>query len=171
MALLDIARYAASGGNVQQVEWLVIHNPDEVKQVEYHTIEWMRTLIGTDHPFGIYAPTFITEWEAEIDVICRAAPHLLIAHIPQNSLMASVDSIIALTHVDLAAPAMGLGTCWAGAVTMASQSYHPLIEFYGLPKGRIIGYAMMLGYPVYTPTIIPERKPIQVTWKAGGRSS
>ncbi len=40
----------------------------------------------------------------------------LFAHIPEGNPMASVDAIIALTHFDIAAPAFGIGTCWAGFV-------------------------------------------------------
>ncbi|MCK7507961.1 MAG: nitroreductase family protein [Desulfobacterales bacterium] len=66
------------------------------------------------------------------DVICRGAPHLLFAHIPESNPIASVDAIIALTHFDLAAPAFGIGTCWAGFVTMAAVSYEPLQKELGL---------------------------------------
>ena len=79
--------------------------------------------------------------------------------------MASNDAIIALTHVDITAPAFGLGTCWAGLVAMASHSHQPLLDFLSLPKGRIPAYAMMLGYPKYAPHQIPQRKPLQITWR------
>jgi Fe-S-cluster-containing hydrogenase component 2 len=42
--ILDIARYAASGGNAQPVEWLVVHDRKEVKRIAGLTIEWIRTL-------------------------------------------------------------------------------------------------------------------------------
>lgn len=164
-ALLDNARYAASGGNGQPVEWLVIHDPAEVQQVASLTIGWMKTLLGTDHPMSGYVPSLIAGWEAGVDVICRNAPHLIIPHIPKNHPVASVDAIIALTHVDLAAPAYGVGACWAGFVAGASWSHPPLIDWLGLPEGRSVAYALMLGYPKYTPSFIPDRKPLAVTWR------
>ncbi len=164
-SILDAARYAASGGNGQPVEWLVIHDPAKTRKIAGHTIEWMRTLLNTDHPMSGYVPNMITPWEQGRDVICRGAPHLVIPHIPAGNPVAPVDALIALTHVDIAAPAFGIGTCWAGFVAGALQSYVPLQEFLSLPEGRVPAYAMMLGYPRYTPAHIPERKPLSVTWQ------
>jgi len=39
--LLDIARYAASGGNGQPVEWIVVHDKKKVHRIAELTIEWM----------------------------------------------------------------------------------------------------------------------------------
>lgn len=165
-AILDIARYAPSAMNSQPVGWIVISDPEDVQKVAGLTIEWMRELVKTDHPLSAYAPRFIAGWDSGTDVICHRAPHLLVAHIPADNPMASNDAIIALTHVDIAAPAFGLGTCWAGLVAMASCFYKPLQDFLSLPNGRVPVYAMMLGYPKYKPHQIPGRKPLQVTWKS-----
>jgi len=164
ISILDIARYAASGGNGQPVEWIVMHDREDVKKVAILTIEWMQTLIGTPHPMSAYIPSLISAWEAGIDVICRGAPHLLFAHVPEDNPIAQVDGIIAFTHVDISAPLFNVGTCWAGFVAMASFSYKPLKEFLHLPKGRIPLYAMMFGYPRFKPLNLPERKPLAVTW-------
>ena len=162
--LLAIAQYAASGGNGQPVEWLVIHDPEKVRKVAGLTVEWMRELVKSNHPMSSYAPHLIAAWESGNDVICRGAPHLLVSHIPDGNPIAPTDAIIALTHVDIAAPAYGVGTCWAGFVAMASRSFKPLLDFYSLPDGRVPAYAMMFGYPRFTPRHIPRRKPVQVTW-------
>jgi len=111
-----------------------------------------------------YVPALIAAWEQGNDVICRGAPHLLFAHIPDGNPVASTDAIIALTHVDIAAPAFSLGTCWAGFVAMAASSYEPLQKEFGLPAGRKLAYAMMLGHPKYKVHGIPRRKPLEVTW-------
>ena len=164
-SILDFARFAASGGNGQPVEWLVVHDPKAVHAVGQLTVEWMRELAKTDHPMSSYVPRLIAAWEAGNDTICRSAPHLIFPHIPKDSPIAPTDAIIALTHVDIAAPAFGIGTCWAGFVAMASRTYEPLQEMLALPKGRVPAYAMMLGYPRYKAANIPGRKPLRVTWK------
>jgi len=163
--VLDIARYAASGGNGQPVEWIVVHDPDKVKKIAGLTIEWMKSLINSDHPMSGYVPRLLGAWEAGYDVACRGAPHLLVAHIPEGNPVASVDAIIALTHFDVAAPAFGIGTCWGGFVAMAATYYEPLQKELGIPAGRKSAYAMMFGYPQYKTYGIPRRKPLQVTWK------
>lgn len=164
-SILDAARYAASGGNSQPVEWLVIYNPEEVKRIAGITVDWMKTLVETSHPMSGYVSGFITGWEKGVDLVCRDAPHLLIAHIPKDNHIAPVDAIIALTHVDIIAPSFGVGTCWAGFVANAAINYPPLQEVLSLPKGRISAYAMMFGYPRYRPAQIPKRKKLAVTWR------
>ena len=165
LELLDIARYAASGTNGQPVEWIVVHDPERVKKVAGLTIEGMKALIGPDHPMSGYLPVLVAGWEAGYDPICRGAPHLLVATIPEGNPIAPTDAIIALTHFDIAAPAFGVGTCWAGFVAMAAQSYEPLIQELGIPAGRKSAYAMMFGYPQHKVYGIPRRKPLRVTWK------
>jgi nitroreductase/Pyruvate/2-oxoacid:ferredoxin oxidoreductase delta subunit len=164
LEILDIARYAASGGNGQPVQWLVVYDPEKVRKIAELTIEWMRSLINTSHPMSSYIPTLISAWEQGNDVICRGAPHLLFAHIPEGNHIASVDAIISLTHVDLAAPAFGIGTCWAGFVAAAAMSYEPLQQELDLPAGRKSAYAMMFGYPKYQVYGIPRRKPLEIMW-------
>lgn len=163
--VLDIARYAASGGNGQPVQWMVVHDPKKVRKIAGFTIEWMKTLVHTTHPMSGYVPVFISAWEQGRDVVCRDAPHLLFAHIPDGNPVASVDAIIALTHFDIAAPAFGIGTCWAGFVAMAATAHEPLQKELGLPDGRKFAYAMMFGHPKHQVYGIPRRKPIVVTWQ------
>jgi nitroreductase/NAD-dependent dihydropyrimidine dehydrogenase PreA subunit len=165
LEILDIARYAASGGNGQPVQWLVIHDPEKMKKIAGLTIEWMKTLLNSTHPMSDYVPILIDTWDKGHDVICRGAPHLLIAHIPDGNPVAFVDAVIALTHVDIAAPAFGIGTCWAGFVAGAAMSYEPMQKELGMPIGRKCAYAMMFGYPQYKVYGIPRRNPIEVTWR------
>lgn len=165
LEVLDIARYAASGTNGQPVEWLVIHDPGKVRKFAELTIEWMKSLVNTPHPMSGYVPVLISAWEQGQDVICRGAPHLLFAHIPEESPIAPIDAIIALTHFDIAAPAFGIGTCWAGFVAAAATFYEPLQKELDLPAGRKSAYAMMFGYPEYMVYGIPRRKPLKVMWQ------
>lgn len=165
LEVLDIARYAASGTNGQPVQWLVVHDPAKVRKIAELTIEWMRTLLNTPHPMSGYVPMLISAWEQGNDIICRDAPHLLFAHIPEGNPIAPVDAIIALTHFDIAAPAFGIGTCWAGFVAAAAMFYEPLQKELGLPAGRKCAYSMMFGHPQYKIYGIPRRKSLDVTWQ------
>lgn len=165
LEVLDIARYAASAGNGQPVEWIVVHDPERVKKIAGLTIGWMKTLLNSNHPMSGYIPILIGAWESGRDVICRGAPHLVVATIPEGNPMAQTDAIIALTHFDTAAPAFGIGTCWAGFVAMAASSYEPLQKEMGIPAGRKSAYAMMFGNPQYKIYGIPRRKPLKVIWQ------
>ncbi|KAF5087440.1 Nitroreductase family protein [anaerobic digester metagenome] len=165
LAVLDIVRYAPSGGNGQPVEWIVVHDPQGVRTVAALTVDWMKILAESRHPMSGYVPGLIRAWEAGNDVICRGAPHLLVAHIPEGSPVASADAIIALAHFDVAAPAFGIGTCWAGFVSMAAAAYEPLQRELGILAGRKFAYAMLFGNPQHTVHGIPRRNPVRVTWR------
>jgi len=161
--VLDVARYAASGGNAQPVKWLVVYDSTQVKRISELTIEWMRTILGTKHPYAAFIPGLVQAWDNGVDLICRNAPHLLIAHLPVYA-PDTTDAIIALTHVDITAPSFGLGTCWAGFVKMAMENYKPLLEALNLPPRRKAAYGLMFGYPTYKINSIPRRKPLDIIW-------
>jgi nitroreductase/NAD-dependent dihydropyrimidine dehydrogenase PreA subunit len=165
LEILDVARSAASGGNGQPVKWLVVYDPKKVRKIAELTVEWLKWILDTPHPLSGYIPTLISSWEKGYDIICRDAPHLLFAHVPEDNPIAPVDAIIALTHVDIAAPAFGIGTCWAGFVSGAAASYEPLQKELRLPAGRKCAYSMMFGYPQYKIYGIPRRNPVEVTWE------
>jgi len=163
--VIYIARYAASGGNAQPVKWMVIHEPSEVQRVASLTIDWMRTIQNTSHPLADYVPVMISTWDSGSDLICHNAPHLLFAHVPVDPIDDPTEAIIALTHFDIAAPAFGIGTCWAGFVKMALDNYKPLQDFLSIPEGRKAACPMLFGYSRYKVTSIPRRNPADITWK------
>ncbi len=164
--VIDVARYAASGGNSQPVEWLVILDPAQVKRISGLTIDWMRTILDTPHPLAAYVPALIGMWDGGVDPICYDAPHLVFTHLPRTEHHDDpTDAIIAMTYFDVAAPSFGIGTCWAGFVKLAVDAYQPLQDALALPQGRKAATAMMLGYPRYAVTSIPRRNPASVTWR------
>jgi nitroreductase/Pyruvate/2-oxoacid:ferredoxin oxidoreductase delta subunit len=162
--ILDISRYAASGCNSQSVEWLVVYDKKMVHRLAELTVEWMDYLCENKDPMSAVLLSLKAAWEHGTDPICWNAPHLLIAHIPENHLSAPIDSVIALTYFDITAPAFGVGTCWVGLLTNAVRSWKPLQEAIALPQGRVISYAMVFGYPQYKTHRIPRRNPLKLAW-------
>ena len=72
---------------------------------------------------------------------------------------------VASKAADIAAPAFGVGMCWAGFLSLAAMSWKPLQEAVTLPKGNVFSFALMFGYPDYQTYGIPRRNPVQVTWQ------
>jgi nitroreductase/NAD-dependent dihydropyrimidine dehydrogenase PreA subunit len=164
--ILEIARYAPSGGNSQTVQWLVVYDTEEVKRIARLTVDWMRSIQGTPHPLSHYVKNTIRGWDLGFDPICRNAPHLVFAHLPYSEFIDDrTDAIIALSHFDLAAPAFGVGACWAGFIRMALDSYEPLRDALALPDKRRVGYGLFFGYPALRTQAIPRRKPLDVLWR------
>ena len=159
--LIDIARFAPTGSNRQPVRWLVIHDSEEVQQVAGQVIDWMRH-ITESNPSATFAGRIVTAWDSGVDYICRGAPHLIIAHASEDG--SSTDCAIALTYLELAAPAFGLGTCWAGFVNAAANSWPALQESLGLPEGNASYGGLLIGYPRYQYHRLPHRNKAEIIW-------
>jgi nitroreductase/NAD-dependent dihydropyrimidine dehydrogenase PreA subunit len=165
--VIETARYAPTGSNTQPVRWLVIEDTQEVKRLTGLVADWQRTLLqeGTDDFLRIRLERIVKAWDQGIDRICRDAPHLIVAH-GLSTLPASQSSCtIALTYLELAAIALGLGTCWAGYFTTAANSFPPLLKALALPKDHLPYGAMMIGYPKYRYHRIPLRNQPKITWR------
>jgi nitroreductase/NAD-dependent dihydropyrimidine dehydrogenase PreA subunit len=165
--ILDIVRYSPSGMNNQPVNWLIVHDPAKVRKLTSITIDWMRSIrdSDTEHPLKPILPSLVSAYESGKDPICRGAPHVAVAHAASANPMAYTDSLIAMSWLELAAPAFGLGACWAGFLKIAASSCQALLDELGLPEGHEVQYAMMFGYPEYKVYGIPGREPARITWK------
>ena len=165
--VIDIARFAPSGHNSQPVCWLVIQERKEVLRMAGMVIDWMR-YVQKEHP--AMAQTFhmdraITAWEAKMDPICRNAPHIVVAYGAKANMAAQTACVIALTYLELAAPAFGLGACWAGYFNAAATSWPPLQSALALPENHAGYGAMMIGYPKFAYHRLPARKDANISWR------
>ena len=164
---LDIGRYAPSGGNRHTVEWTVLYTAQIMHTAIDGTIEWMRQIVqhNPEYATKLNMTNLIAAWEAHIDVICRGAPHCIIAHVHKDDAMGLTDGVIALSHIELAAPSFGVGACWGGFLYVAVNSYPLLKESLGIPQDHTCAGALMFGYPAITYAGIPKRKAAPVVWK------
>lgn len=166
--LIDIAHYAPTGTNSQNVRWIAIDSRVQVKALAGSVIDLMRDLVRIEHPAAarLGAASLVESWEAGVDIIARGAPALVVAYTPQvDPLLYPVDPIIALSFLDVAAPALGLGTCWAGFFMAAISQWQPLRDALGLPDGKTSLGAMLVGYPRYRYHRLPPRNQPQVDWR------
>jgi nitroreductase/NAD-dependent dihydropyrimidine dehydrogenase PreA subunit len=165
--LIEIARYAPSGRNLQCVEWLVIDNKQALRQLAGIVIDWMRWIISNKPEVArsMNMDRSVAGWESGRDVILRDAPALIVAHAPKDNPTASTACIIALTYLELAAVSMKLGCCWAGYFTAAATTFPPMNKALKLPDGHQCFGAMMIGYPKFTYHRLPVRKEPPITWR------
>ncbi len=167
LQLLDIARYAPNGANRQIIRWLVINDPVRVHQVAEMTIDWMKA-VKEKNP-GLYQEAnlelFVNSWDGGIDRISRGAPCIIMAYAPKDERTAPPASMIAIAHIQLAAPGLGLGSTFTGSINTAAQGYPPLMQLLGLPEGYIPYGTFAIGYPAEKYQRIPVRRPVDVTWR------
>jgi len=164
--LIHIARCAPTGGNLQMVEWLVITDPARTKEIAGLTVEWMRKVVEKN-PRSVppYFPIIVGAWDRGYNSVTWSAPVLIVASAPEAATTGMVDVTLALSYFELAAPKLGLGTCWAGLLEGALQASEAVRDAVGLPEGHPYHYPMMVGYPKRKYTRLPERKAPKITWK------
>ena len=164
--LIEIARYAPTGSNSQLVEWRVISDKNQMHELSGMAVNWLRDVVAgkTKRDPQPYMPGIIAAWDVGYDAILRNAPALVVAYSPKEATNGMVDLTLALSYLDLVAPSMGLGTCWAGLLQGAFLSSPDLKKKLGVPAEYPYHYPMMLGYPKFRYQLLPERKPPRIKW-------
>jgi nitroreductase/NAD-dependent dihydropyrimidine dehydrogenase PreA subunit len=165
--LIDIARFAPSGHNRQPVNWRIIYNSEEVYRLAGLVIDWMRNMIKDESPLAaaMHMDRVVAVWETGVERICRGAPHVVVAHAPEDERTAQTACTIALTYVELAAPSLGLGACWAGYFNAAANFWPPMKEALNLPDGHVSFGAMMIGYAQFKYHRLPSRNAARISWR------
>ena len=164
--LIEIASYAPTAENGQLVEWLVLTDPAKIKKMAEMAVDWMRNVLEKN-PKAVpaYMPVVVGAWDMGFDAVLRDAPVLVVASAPKEAGNGMVDVTLALSYFELAAPKLGLGTCWAGLLEGALLSSSAAREALGLPEGHPHHYPMMVGYPKTKYYRLPQRKTPKIAWK------
>ena len=166
--LILAARYAPTGGNLQPVVWQVFENTVDVRKIAGLVIDhWQKMVDGpAEATFPIERiQRWLGFWKQGYDPVFRHAPHLIINHGPREIPFADHACIIAMTHLDLLAPAFGLGTCWCGYLMASANNYQPLVDELNLPDGHTLCGAMFIGYPDLNYQRLPARNEPSIVWR------
>ncbi len=164
--LIEAARYAPTGGNTQTVEWLVLSHRTHLMEIAGLTIDWLRQLVKDPQIIAArpYLSKAVAAWDAGADSVLRGAPVLIVAMAPKEAVNGLVDLTLALSYLDLLAPVMGLGTCWAGLLQGALLASPSLKAKVGIPEGYPHHYPIMLGYTDQDYYRLPERRQPKITF-------
>ncbi len=157
MQALEVARYAPTARNLQEIMWLCLSDPGELKAVADLTAGWL-----LDNPASAHVGRAYFAGE---DRVLRGAPTLLLCHAPEENLLSPQDCGAAISYLELLLHARGIGATWAGYVINAARQVPALRERLGLEPGRAVYGGLMLGYSRETYRRIPGRKPVRIVWK------
>jgi nitroreductase len=155
-ALLEVARRAPTAKNSQKLHWMVANGGAKVHALSVEAMNGMRAL-------GI-SPALLEQWESGYDFILRGAPAVIMVCTPADYDWGEQDCAIALTFLELAAEARGLGACWAGYLTRVARVHAPLRQALSVPEGYVVHGGLMLGERKYSYRLVPPRKPLSVQW-------
>ena len=155
-ALLDVARFAPTASNAQEVGWSVTVDPAKVRELAAMTAAYFETA-GTRLKYSAL-------WKAGRDAFLRGAPALAVAYVPADAPYGAADCGIALTFMELAAVARGLGTCWTGLLVRAARNDAALAKALAIPQGCVAEGGLMLGYPALRYAAVPPRNAVRARW-------
>ncbi len=166
LELLDIARFAPTGHNTQGISYLIVEGSENMVKLREILYAWMKVAEKSSPELAAYLnfPALMKAHENGDDLVLRDAPVLIVAHAAAALLPAQVSTVLCLEYAELFAPALGLGTCWAGIAQRCAQSFPAFSEFLEIPAGRKITGMLMAGYPKYRYRRLPSRNPLDVAW-------
>ena len=164
--LLDVTQYAPSGHNARPVAWSVAATGDQVRAVAGLTVDWMRGEVSQESALAraLHLQGVVRLWDEGVDLVCRHAPVLAVAHVPERGITPMEDCVLGVAYLELAAYGAGLGACWCGYVQMAAARFEPLRELLAIPARRKVGGALMLGYGARPFHSLPPRPGAEVRW-------
>ncbi len=137
--LLNAARLASCGGNMQLLRYIVVKSQNLVKQV-FEETAWG----------GLVNPNRNPVWgeNAPLSFILLTCP-------ANSSNLIHADAGAAIENMQLCATELGLGCCWIGAFQQ-----DPVIKILSLPVDREPVYLLAVGYP--------DESPVQEDIDTGG---
>ena len=164
--IFDTVKFAPTASNRQPVRWIVSADPEKTKEITNLILCWMREEIFKDPTSRIsfIGASMIAKAKAGEDALLRGAPHVAVAVVSKDHMWPE-DASIALTYLELAAHAHGVGACWGGFLTAAIRNFEGLRECLGISSAEHVCGAQMLGYPQLSPKRqFPTRKPLNISW-------
>ncbi|MFT8313740.1 MAG: nitroreductase family protein [Clostridium sp.] len=156
--LVNIAHFAPSGHNLQGVSYIIIDD----RKILDKAIELTAKELGSDKSLSQFIKPYREEGS---DTILRGAPCLVLATTDADFLRGRENSIFSLAYMELYAPTLGLGSCWAGVFErVALKDNSPLLKLFNIPKNKKITGVVMVGYPKYTYPRLVDRNPLEFTF-------
>ena len=164
--LFNAVRQAPTAVNSQNVRWIVTLDPAKTKEVTNLILCWFREEIfkNPTSRAALLGAAMIAKAKEGEDRLLRGAPHVAVAVVPAEYGWPE-DGAIALTYLELAAHAMGIGCCWGGYLTTAIRNFKGLREYLGIGEDEHVCGAQMMGYAAVKPARqFAPRREVRVDW-------
>lgn len=159
--LVNIARLAPTGANSQGISFVVVRD----KQLLERTVALCVEMIENSPSRDAFKDAIDEYKQNGNDPVLRGAPSLVLAVADDDLSWGRGNAISCLTYMELFAPSLGLGSCWAGGLEMCCNAESsPLPKLFGIPEGKKIVGAVMVGYPKNKFKRLVERNALEVSF-------
>lgn len=162
LRLVRIAPFAPTASNMQGVSYVIVDDRKTLDKAVAMVIEWLEKDAVLRERFANYLKAYRA---AGNDVVLRGAPALILAITDTDFVRGRENSVFSLAYLELYAPALGLGSCWAGILeTCALSDNSPMLQLFNIPSGKKITGAVMVGYPQYSFKRLVDRAPLDAVF-------
>jgi len=160
--LIDCARYAPTGFNMQPWSFLVIKNKDVLHKLSESGKKSMIPILEPMKNTSKKASDFLIFLKTKGTNMFYGAPVLVIILGNKNSPMVDFDCAMAAQNMMLAAHSKGIGSCWIGGLLPALMD-EKLLKELEAPNGYKAVAPLIFGYPKGR-TEMPEKNEPDVRW-------
>jgi nitroreductase len=160
--LIDCARYAPTGFNIQPWSFMVITNKDIMRKISEHGKRSLVPMIESMKNSSQKVNDFLVFLKTEGTDMFYNAPVLVIILGDNKAFTTDYDCSMAAQTMMLAAHSEGIGSCWIGGVQPALMDEDFLREL-GAPDGFKAVAPLIFGYPKGE-TPLPEKNNPEVIW-------
>ena len=160
--LIDCARYAPTGFNMQPWSFLVIRNKDLLHKLSESGKKSMIPILEPMKNSSKKASDFLVFLKTKGTNMLYGAPVLVIILGNKNSPTVDFDCAMAAQNMMLAAHSKGIGSCWIGGLLPGLMD-EKLLKELGAPDGYKAVAPLIFGYPGGR-TEMPEKNEPDVKW-------
>ncbi|MBV7276604.1 nitroreductase family protein [Clostridium thailandense] len=163
--LVDVAHLAPTASNSQGISYLII---DDKKIIELAVEECVKWFENDATWSKIFAEMIKGYREDKVDTILRNAPSIILTLADDNFYNGRENSMISLSYLELYAPSLELGSCWAGIFEICARSDNsPMYKIFNISEKKKITGAVMVGYPKYSYKRFTDRRPLSFSFYKG----
>ncbi|MDR3597674.1 nitroreductase family protein [Clostridium sp.] len=162
MELVDVAHLAPTASNSQGISYLIIDDKKAIQLAVEECINWFEN----DPTWSNMLAVMIKGYkENKVDTILRDAPSIILTLADDDFYNGRENSMISLSYLELYAPSLGLGSCWAGIFEICARSENsPINNIFNIPEKKKITGAVMVGYPKYSYKRFTDRQPLSASF-------
>lgn len=183
--VIEAGRYAPTGGNRQNVRYLVLDSPARITELSDLCAAFLEKgvrIAGHPIPLSVlsrlggkemadslrrYASLFRVFQERRgrgEDRLFYQAPALILVHANRFETSSAFNCAVALYSSALKAEALGLGTCFNGFLQISANRSLRVKKFLGLPRTHLCYGTMTLGYPRVSFPRLVKRDPPRIKY-------
>lgn len=163
--IVEMASYSPTAKNLRKIRWVIVNGEEKMRRLINCVADWLDDFAGNkpETPARRTSKVMVAQVRKGKDPIFRGAGQLAVA-IAQKDPWGKSDAAISLAYFELAAHSLGVGCCWAGYFTSATEHSPEIRLLLGLQPHEIAGGAQMFGYPAVKASYTPPRGSTPIEW-------